>query len=35
MPIFVVLRGDNDGGYAVSNYRAINPAIGTMNELFN
>ena len=33
MPLFVVPHGENDGGYAVSDYRAINPDIGTMDEL--
>lgn len=33
MPLFAVPREDNDGGYAVSDYRAINPDIGTMEEL--
>ena len=33
MPLFAVPKGDNDGGYAVSDYRAINPDIGTMEEL--
>ena len=33
MPLFAVPRGYNDGGYAVSDYRAINPDIGTMEEL--
>ena len=33
MPLFAVPHGDNDGGYAVSDYRAINPDIGTMAEL--
>jgi amylosucrase len=33
MPLFAVPRGDNDRGYAVSDYRAINPDIGTMEEL--
>lgn len=33
MPIFSVPHGENDGGYAVSDYRAINPDIGTMDEL--
>jgi amylosucrase len=33
MPLFAVPHGDNDGGYAVSDYRAINPDIGTMDEL--
>ena len=33
MPLFAVPHGDNDGGYAVSDYRAINPDIGTLAEL--
>jgi amylosucrase len=33
MPIFSVPLDDNDGGYAVSDYRAINPDLGTMSEL--
>lgn len=33
MPLFAVPHGENDGGYAVSDYRAINPDIGTMGEL--
>jgi amylosucrase len=33
MPLFSVPRGDNDGGYAVSDYRSVNPDIGTMDEL--
>lgn len=33
MPIFAVPRGNNDGGYAVSDYRSINPALGAMDEL--
>ncbi len=33
MPLFAVPHGNNDGGYAVSDYRAINPDIGTMEEL--
>jgi amylosucrase len=33
MPLFAVPHGENDGGYAVSDYRAINPDIGTMDEL--
>lgn len=33
MPLFAVPSGDSDGGYAVSDYRAINPDIGTMDEL--
>jgi amylosucrase len=34
MPLFAVPKGDSDGGYAVSDYRAVNPDIGTMEELF-
>jgi amylosucrase len=33
MPLFAVPNENNDGGYAVSDYRAINPDIGTMDEL--
>ena len=33
MPIFKVPEGDNDGGYAVSSYREVNPELGTMEEL--
>jgi len=33
MPLFAVPHGENDGGYAVSDYRAIHPDIGTMDEL--
>jgi amylosucrase len=33
MPLFAVPHGDNDGGYAVSDYRATNPDIGSMEEL--
>ena len=33
MPLFAVPRRDNDGVYAVSDYRAINPDIGTMDDL--
>ncbi len=33
MPMFKTPEGDNDGGYAVSSYRELNPAIGTMEEL--
>ena len=33
MPIFLAPAGNSDGGYAVSSYRDINPAIGTMSEL--
>ena len=33
MPIFAVPHGENDGGYAVSDYRAVNPDLGTMETL--
>lgn len=33
MPLFRSPPGDNDGGYAVSSYRELEPAIGTMEEL--
>ncbi|HWQ13345.1 MAG TPA: alpha-amylase family glycosyl hydrolase [Roseiflexaceae bacterium] len=33
MPLFAAPEGDNDGGYAVSSYRDVNPALGTMDEL--
>ncbi|MDY6905754.1 MAG: alpha-amylase family glycosyl hydrolase [Thermodesulfobacteriota bacterium] len=33
MPLFAIPHGNSDGGYAVSDYRAINPDIGTMEEL--
>ena len=33
MPLFSVPRGENDGGYAVSDYRTVNPDLGTMEEL--
>ena len=33
MPVFKVPEGDNDGGYAVSSYRDIEPRLGTMEEL--
>ena len=33
MPLFKAPEGDNDGGYAVSSYREVNPALGTMDEL--
>jgi amylosucrase len=33
MPLFLAPAGDNDGGYAVSSYRDVNPALGTMEEL--
>lgn len=33
MPLFQVPEPENDGGYAVSSYREVNPALGTMDEL--
>lgn len=33
MPLFACPAGENDGGYAVSDYRTVNPALGTMAEL--
>lgn len=33
MPLFKCPEGDNDGGYAVSSYREVNPPLGTMKEL--
>ncbi len=33
MPLFAVRPGNNDGGYAISNYRSIDPRIGTIEEL--
>ena len=33
MPLFKTPDGENDGGYAISSYRELNPNIGTINEL--
>lgn len=33
MPLFDSPAGDSDGGYAVSSYRDVNPAFGSMDEL--
>ena len=33
MPLFCAPEGDNDGGYAVSSYREVNPTLGSMDEL--
>ncbi len=33
MPLFACPAGENDGGYAVSDYRQVNPTLGTMAEL--
>ena len=33
MPLFASPEGNNDGGYAVSSYRDVDPALGSMEEL--
>ncbi|MCA9185997.1 MAG: alpha-amylase family glycosyl hydrolase [Pirellulaceae bacterium] len=33
MPLFAVRPGNNDGGYAISNYRSVDPRIGTVDDL--
>ena len=33
MPLFKCPEGNSDGGYAVSSYRDVNPALGTMADL--
>lgn len=33
MPLFKAPEGKSDGGYAVSDFREVNPALGTMAEL--
>ncbi len=33
MPLFKAPEGANDGGYAVSSYREVNPRLGTLAEL--
>jgi amylosucrase len=33
MPLFRAPDGENDGGYAISSYREVNPALGTMQQL--
>jgi amylosucrase len=33
MPLFKVPEGENDGGYAISSYREVDPDLGTMDEL--
>jgi glycosidase len=35
MPLFKTPKGENDGGYAISSYRQVNPEIGTMDELID
>jgi amylosucrase len=33
MPFFLAPEGENDGGYAVSSYRDVDPKLGTMEDL--
>ncbi|MFZ3151110.1 MAG: alpha-amylase family protein [Anaerolineaceae bacterium] len=33
MPLFKMPEGENDGGYAVSNYREVHPPLGSMQQL--
>lgn len=33
MPLFAVRPGNSDGGYAISNYRSVNPSLGTLEDL--
>ncbi|HCX85557.1 MAG TPA: amylosucrase [Micrococcales bacterium] len=33
MPLFASPEGNSDGGYAVSSYRDVNPALGSMRDL--
>jgi len=33
MPLFAVRPGNNDGGYAISNYRSLDPRLGTIDDL--
>lgn len=33
MPFFKMPEGENDGGYAVSDYRQVHPPLGTMEQL--
>ncbi len=33
MPLFQAPEGENDGGYAVSSYREVDPALGTIDQL--
>jgi amylosucrase len=33
MPLFLAPEGNNDGGYAVSSYRTVSPALGSMEQL--
>jgi len=33
MPLYDAPQGDSDGGYAVSDYRKVNPSLGTIKDL--
>ncbi|ALS98748.1 amylosucrase [Lacimicrobium alkaliphilum] len=33
MPLYAAPKGDSDGGYAVSDYRQVNPSLGDMAQL--
>jgi len=33
MPLFAVRPGNNDGGYAISTYRTVDPRLGTIDDL--
>ncbi|QDT04287.1 Amylosucrase [Rubripirellula lacrimiformis] len=33
MPLFAVRPGNSDGGYAISNYRSVDPRLGTIEDL--
>lgn len=33
MPIYKTLAGENDGGYAISSYREVDPRLGSMEDL--
>ncbi|MCB0115118.1 MAG: amylosucrase, partial [Caldilineaceae bacterium] len=33
MPLFKVPEGESDGGYAISDYRTVDPRLGTMDQL--
>jgi amylosucrase len=35
MPLFRSPEGDNDGGYAISSYRQVDPRLGTMDEMIS
>lgn len=33
MPLYLTPEGDSDGGYAVADYRKVNPSLGTIDDL--